>query len=79
LNIGSGTGVSVREIIRIVGAGVGVEPQVNFFPARSVDISRVVLDCGLANAQLGWVASTALEVGVGKTIVWFRDMANTES
>lgn len=43
-NIGSGTGISINEIIRIIKKVTGKKFPIKYLPARSCDLKRVVLD-----------------------------------
>jgi UDP-glucose 4-epimerase len=71
-NIGSGIGLSICDVVRIVGEGFGFEPEIRWGPARSVDVRRAVLDCTRARSQLGWSCAVQIEAGVARTIAWFR-------
>ncbi|MCK5055504.1 MAG: NAD-dependent epimerase/dehydratase family protein [Candidatus Aminicenantes bacterium] len=43
-NIGSGTGISINEIVRIIKKVTGKKFLIKYLPARSCDLRRVVLD-----------------------------------
>lgn len=66
-NIGSGTGVSLRELIAIVERVTGRALAVDYRPARASDVGRIVLDAGLARSSLGWAPGIGLEEGIGRT------------
>jgi UDP-glucose 4-epimerase len=53
-NIGSGVGVSVREMINLVEEVVGRPVPVVDRPARPVDVQYIVLDITRVSADLGW-------------------------
>ncbi|RNF32918.1 NAD-dependent epimerase/dehydratase family protein [Paracoccus methylarcula] len=73
-NAGSGTGVSVTEIvdrIRQVVKRSGYEaPPVIHKPGRGFDVPRVVLDIGRARRDLGWTPRIGLEEGLTETWEW---------
>jgi UDP-glucose 4-epimerase len=56
-NLGTGVGVSVREIIAAVEEVTGRKVPVKFGPRRAGDPDSLVADPSLARQLLGWVAS----------------------
>ena len=62
-NLGSGRGVSVRDLLELVSqaAGVKVELCVEQSRVRATDIPYLVADAGKARRELGWEAQTPLE------------------
>ncbi|HWL60380.1 MAG TPA: UDP-glucose 4-epimerase GalE, partial [Microbacteriaceae bacterium] len=60
VNLGSGTGSSVREIMHAVAdvTGIAFEPEVA--PRRAGDPARIVAGSGLAGTALGWSARRGL-------------------
>jgi UDP-glucose 4-epimerase len=67
INLGSGEGRSLKEIVALVGAIVGRPVPVNYGSARSFDIKEIYLDIGRALRELKWTPTTSLEVGMTKT------------
>jgi len=43
-NVGTGTGLSIREILNRISRVVGIEVPVTWMPSRSFDVPRIVLD-----------------------------------
>ena len=64
LNIGSGRGTSLAELIEIVRAVTGLDLLIERLPARRHDLQHVWLDCGRAERLLGWRPRTCLTDGV---------------
>ncbi|MET8687017.1 UDP-glucose 4-epimerase GalE [Streptomyces sp. NPDC004732] len=56
VNIGRGQGVSVRELITVIGEVSGDTRPALVEPARAGDSPRAVADARLAAAELGWTA-----------------------
>ncbi|MFF3640946.1 UDP-glucose 4-epimerase GalE [Streptomyces sp. NPDC002564] len=56
VNIGRGRGVSVRELITVIGEVSGDTRPALVGPARAGDSPRAVADARLAAAELGWTA-----------------------
>jgi GDP-4-dehydro-6-deoxy-D-mannose reductase len=62
-NVGSGRGVSVRELFELVHQEVGVEVRLSVEPSRvrATDIPYLVANVGKAHRELGWEARIPLE------------------
>lgn len=71
-NLGSGSGVSLNQLIAQVQALVARPVHVEYKAARSLDVPANVLDCTLAQRHLGWRASTPLAEGLRRTYEWMR-------
>ena len=74
-NIGTGRETSIREIFDAMAEVAGYAQPPNFGPARKGDVVRIVLNPGLARAELGWQAATPLHDGLARTYAYFRDGA----
>ena len=75
VNVGSGRGLTVREMVAAVGAVVGKDLQVEVEPNRvrpaNSEIERLVADASLARELFGWQSRTPFETGLRTTIDWF--------
>jgi UDP-glucose 4-epimerase len=71
-NVGSGTEVSVLELIRVIAtlAGHAIDPV--FAPARPGELLRGALASDRARRDLGWAATTPLAEGVAKAYRWIE-------
>ncbi|TGB15030.1 UDP-glucose 4-epimerase GalE [Streptomyces sp. MZ04] len=56
VNIGRGEGVSVRELVTLIGEVAGDTRPAVLEPGRAGDAPRAVADAGLAAKELGWTA-----------------------
>lgn len=72
LNIGTGTGTTVRAVHTLVAAAVGAPDAPEFAPPRAGEPEAVVLDSGAARRALGWEPSADLAEGVAQTVAWWR-------
>ena len=63
-NIGSGEGVNLRHLLALVEQAAGHPIEVSFTPARTMDVSRNVLDIARARRLLGWAPSLSLPEGL---------------
>ena len=73
LNIGSGVGLSIKELLAATEKVVNLPAKVNWLPSRSYDVSRIVLDCELARKELGWIPSVSLESGLFEMKEWMSE------
>jgi len=76
LNLGSGRGVRMRELLEIALEAVGARPRVEIEEARirpdRSEVMELVCDASLARARLAWAPSTDLESGICRTVEWMR-------
>ena len=80
LNIGSGAGLSVRDLVgRILRLmGDPVQPRPGAVPMRPDEMMEMSADISAAREQLGWTPRISLDEGLRKSIAWFgehRDVA----
>lgn len=68
-NIGSGVGVSLKEIIGIINDKMGKPLKVNHAPNDVTDsIERIVLNCNKVTRDFGWRPKYNIEQGIIETI-----------
>jgi UDP-glucose 4-epimerase len=71
-NVGTGTGLSLRDILTHITNVVGREPTVDWLASRSFDVPRIVLDASKLRRATAWQVTTSLEDGVGITADWLK-------
>jgi UDP-glucose 4-epimerase len=64
LNVGSGKGVTLNELIQTIESILGKKAKVEFIDKRSIDVKKLILDCEFAKNTFGWEAETSLENGI---------------
>lgn len=64
INIGSGQGASLNQLIAEITAQRGQPPEVSYQPGRGFDVPRNVLDISRAGALLGWAPQVGLSEGI---------------
>lgn len=76
LNVGSGRGHTVLDILaqasRIVGRAASTDPR----PARPFDVRELVLDISRARAEFGWEPRVSLEEGMERTWQWQKSISS---
>ena len=70
-NVGSGVGTSVLQALAIVESVSGQKLQVIRSPQRSLDVTRIVLDCRRIADDLGWKATHGISETIEK--LWFSN------
>lgn len=76
-NVGTGTEVSVLELIDAVAQAAGVDPAdfaPDLRPARAGEVLRSCLDVSLARTDLGLPTPTPLTEGLRATLDWVRTL-----
>ena len=72
-NVGSGVGLSLRDILPHVADAIGVEPVVSWLAPRSFDVPRIVLSANKLARATDWRAKTPLSEGIKITTDWLRN------
>jgi len=71
-NVGTGTGLSLRDILIHITNALGVEPTVSWLASRSFDVPRIVLDATKLRSATNWSCHTSLQKGVSITADWLK-------
>jgi UDP-glucose 4-epimerase len=71
-NVGTGTGLSLREILAEISNVVGRETAVNWLASRSFDVPRIVLDAAKLRSATNWRCTVPIREGVTITADWLR-------
>jgi nucleoside-diphosphate-sugar epimerase len=76
VDIASGQGLAVRDLVLKVGQALGREDLVRLgaVPSPPHDVPTVVGDSREAASLLGWAPTVSLEAGIADTITWGRDV-----
>lgn len=78
LNVGSGRGVSLSDLLSYITQVTGEEPTVEYLPGRALDVPANVLDITRAGEELGWSPATSLAEGLAATWKWVRTLDDRE-
>lgn len=63
-NVGSGTGTTLMQLVRLVEQITERPIPITFHPERGIDVTGIWLDSSRLHAATGWRAATSLEVGL---------------
>ena len=77
INLGTGTGHTIGELVGKTCEVVGRKPEVVTDPSRirpaASEVMRLVSSNDLAREKLGWSPEVSLEQGLAMMVPWFRD------
>jgi UDP-glucuronate 4-epimerase len=82
INLGESRTTTLVELVRTVGAVLGVEPEIEWLPDQPGDVPITFADVSKAREKLGYDPSTPVEVGVKRFVEWYlagpgiKDRAN---
>ncbi len=66
-NLGSGKGVSLFDLINVLGKQTGLTINIEKFQRRSFDVGRIILNTKRINEEFGFFPKTSLMEGIRKT------------
>lgn len=72
MNIGSGSGKSLNDILTAIEAAVGWPVARKYLPSRAFDVPVNVLDIAKARDFLGWHPTIGFEAGIARTLTWMK-------
>lgn len=78
-NVGTGRGLSINQLIDIIGATLQKFPKVKYGPARLIDVKRNVLSISKLSSQTGWAPKIAIQQGIGLTAEWLTKFVRTRN
>jgi UDP-glucose 4-epimerase len=68
LNVGSGTGTTLRALHSALAAALGKPDAPEFRAETDDDLAALLVDPGAARRALGWEATTGLTEGLARTL-----------
>jgi GDP-L-fucose synthase len=77
VNVGTGTDVTIAELVSMIAKVVGYEGQIVYDTSKPDGTPRKLLQVDRLTA-LGWQASTSLEDGIKKTYQWYLQNVETD-
>jgi UDP-glucose 4-epimerase len=77
VNLGTGVGTSVNQIVHTLRALLRFEGEPIYAPARPGEINRIYLDASRARGVLGWEPRVPFVEGLERTVAWSREQVRT--
>ena len=74
VNIGTGVGTSVNDIVRELNAILGTRIEPIYEAPRAGEVQRIYLDATRAGKVLGWKPRVSFRDGLTKTVEWSRSV-----
>jgi GDP-L-fucose synthase len=71
VNLGSGTGVSIRQLVEVVVAALGEPCEVKWDTTKPAGDRMRVLDVARAR-EIGFKPEISIEDGIRETMAWYR-------
>ena len=71
-NIAGGQARSLNDIMSVIRKVTGLQPVVQYTPARRLDVPVNCLDIQLAKKELGWEPKVSWEEGIARTWEWLK-------
>ncbi len=75
LNISSGVGVSLNELIMMIEQCMDVKRDVRYSASRAFDVPVSVLSNEMARKELGWMPRVSMVDGLARSAAWMVQMA----
>ena len=75
-NVGSGEGLSLNELLQIIGDAANNTPKVSYIKARSFDIPANVLDISRLKSETEWAPKTELEPSIRRMVLCLQQSAS---
>jgi len=74
VNMGTGKGTTIKDVVLTAGEVLGVEPKINYLPERPGEIDNFVADTSRIVGLFGGAPSTSLKDGMKMTFSWLRSI-----
>ena len=72
-NISSGSGTSLKELVRALESALGHPIRVDYKPGRPYDVPINTLSNDLAETELGWAPQFSMHQGLALTVNWLKN------
>lgn len=76
INLGESRTTSLSRLVELIGATLGVQPQIERHPMQPGDVNRTFADVSKARRLLGYNPTTPVEDGIPRFIEWFKSCAS---
>lgn len=70
INLGSGTGTTVRELVQACADTLGVTPEIAEVQRRPGDVAGCAIGSERARRLLGWEPELSIEAAIGDAVAW---------
>lgn len=74
MNVGSGKGTSILELIKKIESVVGKKARIEYLPKREFDVDKNVLKITKVRDIYGWEPKISLNEGIKRTLHWIKGL-----
>ena len=74
MNVGSGKGTSISELIKKIESVVGRKARIEYLPKREFDVDKNVLKITKVRDIYGWEPKISLSEGIKRTFHWMKGL-----
>ena len=74
VNLGTGQGTTIKEVVEVAGEVLGIEPVINYLPQRPGEIDNFVADTSKLRRLFSAVPDTPLDEGLQQTFSWLSSL-----
>jgi len=71
-NVAAGTRYSLRDLLRVLGDVIGIDPDPTYNPTRMGDVPHSYANISAAMSALGYEPTVGFEEGLKRTVEWMR-------
>ncbi|OGW65851.1 MAG: hypothetical protein A3J72_06230, partial [Nitrospirae bacterium RIFCSPHIGHO2_02_FULL_40_19] len=72
INLGSGTGYTIKELVETIIQNIDARPEVRWDTTKPAGDKKRILDVRRAKELLGWEPQVTLQNGIKETIEWYK-------
>ncbi len=76
INIGSGSAISLQELVSVIESSAKLKANIAYEPANPADSDTNELDISKAEQLIGWKPTTSVRLGIEQIIEWYRENSN---
>lgn len=73
LNLGNSSPISLKEMIKVIGDSLGVEPKIKQLPMQPGDVDRTYADITKAKNMIDYEPKVSFEDGIEKFVNWYKE------
>ncbi len=76
INLGESRTTTLSRLVELIGAALGVQPELRRLPMQPGDVDRTFADISKARKLLNYQPTTPVEEGIPRFIEWFKTCAS---
>lgn len=78
-NLGESETTRLIDLVEMIGAALGEQPQIQWLPNQPGDVPRTFADVSRARAELGYAPRVPIAEGIRRFADWYRDQEGRRS